>query len=243
LLFQISGQSREATLDLSLAIDYLKGNYRTELDGYTGDNLVYILDKLRGNSSDNNNSDSELNHNAGDSNSSDDIVRSRRSAIETEIEDKYKLQNGFVISTVLDTKPSSELGIYARTVATSARGITSLLWQIYRNSRLQLKDDDEHRESGRRNNDLSVLTTRRSTDEMISLSITASPVSLLTDSFEPRSVRHRRGSAAAVAPGADDEGYYKHYTEADKLLKIAHILHYISIAILGVFVIQVSMSL
>jgi len=47
LLFLLLGQYAEAKADLQLATDFLKNTYAVELQGYTGDNVHYILDMLK----------------------------------------------------------------------------------------------------------------------------------------------------------------------------------------------------
>lgn len=290
-----AGQQREAAVALHETLDFLRYQYADDLSGYQGDNVQYILEKLR-----------QKYKNA----STDGKTRTKRSlptvlcfddvtfasSYRAPPSERFTNSGRFVFSDTLrkqslryrdnfhepdrsfdangglsnarfrsalssrrygSVKPSSKANLEPGTPleTESLRGI------IIRNKR-ELEQNEGQQALPNDNaattnqHSASSLATKLPTSELAStdvgpssraLGYRSSPVLPNEDVTEETS-----GSSGSLEPDDDTEalqvdGYggrgstamYSENAHAQKLLKIAHILHYASIAILGVFVLQV----
>jgi len=207
----VLGQYAEARADLKLATDFLKDSYAIELQGYTGDNVHYILDVLR------------------------------PPALEHISTSGFRSSPEVVFDDVTSGRLASELYDTSR--------------------RLKRNPDQPPRLK-------TVLASGLRFSPEIAFSDVRAPTSGASAKLHGRSWRRRRSTQHLAIVGQENSKpepevdivvldsepevdvtyqwnettkakYAERYTYVTRLLKIAHGLHYVGIAILGIFVVQV----
>ena len=211
LLLPMLGQYAEARADLKLATDYLKDSYAIELQGYTGDNVHYILDVLRPPAL-------EDISTSGFQSSPEvvfDDIASGLQASELYGTSRRRKRNPDQLPqlrTVLASGLRFSPEIVSRDVRESTSGASVKLhdrsWRRWRTARHLAAVDQEYNKPEPEVN-----------------------IVVLDDEPKVDITYHWNETTKAK--------YAERYTYVTRLLKIAHGLHYVGIAILGIFVVQV----
>jgi hypothetical protein len=256
-VFDISGQYTDVNTDFQKALTFIKEKYATELEGYNGDNVNYILDKLKSKYSSNTTSTNDESGRSsrrrrhvavphfmdiaaliGDNpliNMHDSSSDARdRSAVNPQesrdsilhsagrILDKYLLYKVPSYSSPRKSETDTDKQSWIRDLKRSDRSRTGSHDDMQKS--MQILGGLVHARSKRGVEDSDAVPDDADTND-------ASNMPLLTEQYSNNSKNN-----------SYYEKKYKKYSLSDTLLKLAHIMHYISIAILGVFVIQVGQN-
>lgn len=273
----IPGQYQEATADLLEAIDFLKEVYSHDLNGYSGDNIHYILDTLKRkrptdddtmrlplrpscpNSSFSSSfpSYSIVNH-LTDSGVRIDAAPNRRSTggwdprpveetLTTRREPRVPAgeEKNIARGAVLIKYQRPEIPVNSKTGGNEAtfdkfsmQMDTSVLSP---QDPMQLNDrtSSEPIRLRKRTANRSEHRRKRSGKRRRNRTSRSHPATIRTDSQNLLPSAENGSSFTEINSNSSD-GYYRKYSYAANLLKIAHMLHYVGIGILGIFVVQVN---
>lgn len=217
-LLSLPGQYTDATQQLQKAVGFIKDTYSADLEGYTGNNVKFILAVLQ----------HKYGNQSQEEDSADENRRRRRHVIAPHLIDIGALIGE---NSLTKSAPQSESDSFLQSA--------SVIWDRY------LKHDTTTRT--KRHNRRSLFHSLTG-NTMRSQRGHSERTALVPEDDRP--LRVRRGSNGAEKEedfpdlGVNFTIDYSDFTRkpsSETLLSLAHIMHYISIAILGVFVIQVSM--
>jgi len=261
-----SGQSSQVSADLSATISFLKQRFADELIGYDGFEARHILELLRGKS---NQSSEQQRHEVSNPNEihideySPTVTTAAAAIFDKSMINKNDVQTPSLHRLFFRRRRRRSRYINLNGLEFSSKFAGDSLNKFPKDFSDNVIDGKNFRKkkSGAANFERNN-TVRRNTDngikwspekeesktgrDLISVSfvssVSASVSSVVSDfPVNTSTVNLDDKMATSYLTETDDTGhrYHDYLKGADMFLKIAHILHYISIAILGIFVVQV----
>ena len=208
-----TGQFNEAKSDASHALEFLKGMYSDDLDGYDGDSVQYIVAVLR---------ERYPHHNVSSSSAAAAVAarlpnqRRRNASAQTDRDNNNKNNNNNHHNNGA-LFPSS-FSVTSADAGRSRHSVATATPDVARGDSVRDLFDPAH-----------VVV-----DEYANVGWTTVALggAIPTNSSGTETKSNNR---SAVPPPS----YFENDSYAERLLEIAHIFHFVSIAILGIFVIQV----
>ena len=220
-----TGQYREASSDLIESMDFLKLAYSAELENYNGNNIHYILETIRFKQPKVVND--SWKPSATVRVSRRHVIAAPQPSVTTSVIGQKFYFNNRTAQYVLKSLHAKDSGRYSRRgkygMSQKIDTVDQTLASVYLGD--ELEQSKGHEKSG----------PMQSTMEKQDASEFLRSVIVTEDDDRPR------GSSTLKPnePTKSKVNYFKDFSYADRLLKIAHIFHYIGVGILAFFVIQV----
>lgn len=262
------GQYREATSDLFEAMNFIKHSFSADLEGYDGDNIHYVLSTLRtkhalllpSNFSKQHmshpgrhdaypphplQSSSVIGHKSSPDHASEDPVTSAVNMEPVKVASSATAYSQKTRSGKRIRRLSSVIGDY-KTSPDGSRFNKSLMQYVHVKTKTVVEKKDVVQSTLIEDDALEIDSKAINSDRTINTAGTGagtgsgSGTALYADDDFNSALSEEDLLEKSDSLRNDSVKYYKDYSYSEKLLKIAHILHYIGIGILGFFVIQVS---
>lgn len=222
-----TGQYREASSDLIEAMDFLKLAYSAELENYNGDNIHYILETIR----------VKQPETVNDSWKTSATVRlSRRHVIaapqpsvtSTVIGQKFYLNN----RTAQYSLKSLHAKVFERDSRIGKYDVSRKIDPVdHTLASLYFGDEMGQRKTHEKSRAMQSTLEKEDASEFLRSVIATEDIAY----DRPKSSSTLKPSE----PTKSKVNYFKDFSYADRLLKIAHLFHYIGVGILAFFVLQV----